>query len=154
MGTEFAQFREWDYESSLEWFMLDYPMHDSFREYVRSLNEFYLSTPQLYEIDFDSKGFSWISPDEADKNVVAFYRIDKEGNRVIILVNFSGSEQSLTLSVKPCTEVEILFTSEITDSQIVSLPSVTDKEYTAQFTLPKFFGAVFYEKIGKKTIKL
>ncbi len=41
MGTEYAQFCEWDYEKSPEWFMLDYPIHRAMREYTAVLNRFY-----------------------------------------------------------------------------------------------------------------
>ena len=57
MGCEFAQFREWDYKNSLEWFMLDYPNHRAMREYTASLNRFYLEHSELWEIDFNSDGF-------------------------------------------------------------------------------------------------
>ena len=77
MGTEFAQFREWDFENSLEWFMLDYPMHRDLRDYTAALNRFYLKTKELWELDFSEDGFSWISPDDADKNMVAYKRFSK-----------------------------------------------------------------------------
>ena len=35
MGTEFAQFREWDYKNSLEWFMTEYPRHAQMQHFVK-----------------------------------------------------------------------------------------------------------------------
>ena len=63
MGCEFAQFREWDFENSLEWFMLDYPKHKETQDYVRALNHFYLSHPALWERDRDYGGFRWLDAD-------------------------------------------------------------------------------------------
>ena len=57
---------------------------------VKELNEFYLNTPALYEIEDSWDGFEWLAPDDADRNMVAFLRRDKAGNEVITLVCFSG----------------------------------------------------------------
>ena len=92
MGTEYAQFREWDFDNSLEWFMLDYPNHKYFREYVASLNAFYLAHSELWDIDFNEDGFRWILADEADKNLVAFRRIDRKGRSLTVVLNFSGCD--------------------------------------------------------------
>ena len=32
MGQEIGQFREWDYEGEIEWFLLDYEMHAKFKK--------------------------------------------------------------------------------------------------------------------------
>ncbi len=94
MGTEYAQFSEWNYQSGLEWFMLDYPPHRFMRDYVRSLNLFYLDTPALWEQDFRGEGFSWIYPDAADANMVAFRRYSLQGDHVVVVIGFSGSTVS------------------------------------------------------------
>lgn len=100
MGTEYGQFSEWNFADSLEWFMLDYPKHHSLREFVRALNQFYLAESPLWESDFDPDGFSWILPDEADRNLVAYTRYDKKGKSLCAVISFSGAGQSLSLPVK------------------------------------------------------
>ncbi|MBO5908624.1 MAG: 1,4-alpha-glucan branching protein GlgB, partial [Clostridia bacterium] len=95
MGTEYAQFREWSFEESLEWFMLDYPVHDAFRSYVRALNHFYLSSAELYELDFSLSGFSWVSCDVAEKSSVLYKRYSIKGDALYVALNFSGAEQTL-----------------------------------------------------------
>ena len=53
MGADFAQFREWDYENGLEWFMVDeYENHRNYLNYSKNLNHFYLDHPQFWERDF------------------------------------------------------------------------------------------------------
>ena len=89
MGCEFAQFREWDYASGLEFFMLDYDMHKKTKDFVREINNFYLQTPALWEIDFNWEGFSWIISDDANQNIIVFSRKDKEGNEYITVINFA-----------------------------------------------------------------
>ncbi|MCI5961257.1 MAG: 1,4-alpha-glucan branching protein GlgB [Ruminococcus sp.] len=92
MGCEFAQFREWDFENSLEWFMLDYPKHKETQDYVRALNHFYLSHPALWERDRDYGGFRWLDADRCGDNTYIFERYDLKGNRVVCVFNFSPNE--------------------------------------------------------------
>ena len=91
MGCEFGQFREWDYASSLEWFMLDYEMHAKLRSFVRTLNRFYLDTPPLWELDRSWEGFCWTAADRRDDNVLVFERIAGDGSAVVFAANFSGA---------------------------------------------------------------
>ncbi|MCD7728154.1 MAG: 1,4-alpha-glucan branching protein GlgB [Ruminococcus sp.] len=89
MGSEFAQFREWDYESQLEWFMIDeYENHRNFHKFVRNLNRFYLDNSPLWEIDYSWEGFSWISNDDYTQSIIVFRRIDDSGNEIIVVCNF------------------------------------------------------------------
>ena len=89
MGTEFAQFREWDYENELEWFMLSYPRHAEMQRYLRRLNHLYLNSPELWRIDDGWDGFSWLEADCARDNVVAYRRLDGRGGELIVVINFS-----------------------------------------------------------------
>lgn len=89
MGSEFAQFREWDYENGLEWFMIDeFEQHRNYQKFVRTLNNFYKDTPALWERDFSWDGFSWISNDDYRQSIIIFRRFDNKGNEVIVVCNF------------------------------------------------------------------
>ncbi|MCL1830603.1 MAG: 1,4-alpha-glucan branching protein GlgB [Oscillospiraceae bacterium] len=89
MGQEFAQFIEWDYKKELDWLLLDYEAHRRFKQFVKDLNYFYLSTPALYEIEDSWEGFRWISADDSTQNIISFIRTDKRGSSVAVVVNFS-----------------------------------------------------------------
>ena len=89
MGSEFGQFREWDYENSLEWFMPEeYDLHKNYKQYVKNLNEFYLKNTPMWEIDYSWEGFNWISSDDYKQSVIIFRRIDKKDNEIIVVCNF------------------------------------------------------------------
>ncbi|SHJ05331.1 1,4-alpha-glucan branching protein GlgB [Parasporobacterium paucivorans] len=94
MGYEIGQFSEWNYEKEVEWFLLQYDYHKKLNHYIRALNEFYLKTPPLWEIDFSWEGFSWISNDDFEQNIIAFIRKDKAGTNLIVAANFSPVERS------------------------------------------------------------
>lgn len=151
MGTEYAQFREWDYENSLEWFMLDYPNHRYMREYVRALNSFYLSHGELWERDFTEEGFKWLLANERAKNSVAYRRINSKGESLIVVINFSGSAQELRLPLGS-TEAKYLHVAFASDERVDSadVPIITDgDEKYADITLERFSGCILKERKNK-----
>ncbi len=112
MGTEFAQFSEWNYKESLEWFMLDYEKHYETREFVASLNRFYLKSPELWERDFVSEGFEWIYPDASDGNFIAYRRYAIDGSELICIVSFSGADnKGLRIPVSDGRGYDFVFTT-------------------------------------------
>ena len=89
MGTEFGQFKEWDFENELDWLLLDYEAHQKMQHFTKSLNRFYLDHKPLWENDFDWAGFSWIAHDDAAQSVIAFRRIDRSGKELVAVCNFT-----------------------------------------------------------------
>ncbi|MBQ3081907.1 MAG: 1,4-alpha-glucan branching protein GlgB [Clostridia bacterium] len=89
MGSEFAQFKEWDFDDSLEWFMLGYDMHAKFQCYVADLNAFYLENPELWEQDSNWEGFRWIDEYRRDENVLLYDRVAKDGSALTVIINFA-----------------------------------------------------------------
>ena len=144
MGTEYAQFREWDYASSLEWFMLDYPNHKAFRDYTASLNEFYLKSSELWEKDFTEDGFGWILPDEADKNLVAFRRYNLDGDYLTVVLNFSGIAQTASFTEAENTGLSVVFdTGNIPSDIVCTKRGARGRATEVCVTLPAFSGAIF-----------
>jgi len=89
MGSEIGQFREWDYASQIEWFMLDYESHAQFQYYVASLNHLYLASPALWQRDDSWDGFVWIDADDRERSLLSYRRRDREGNEMIVVLNFT-----------------------------------------------------------------
>ncbi len=86
MGNELAQEQEWSYERSLDWHLLEQPGHAGIQALVRDLNRLYKDEPALWEVDSDPSGFWWLEPNDADRNVLAFARASKDGERVVVFV--------------------------------------------------------------------
>jgi 1,4-alpha-glucan branching enzyme len=89
MGGEFGQRREWQHEASLEWHVLDYPLHAGVQRWVRDLNRLYCASPALHELDCEAAGFQWIDCDDADVSVIAFLRRSSTGALVLVVCNFT-----------------------------------------------------------------
>ena len=84
MGGELAQEQEWSYERSVDWHLLERPEHAGVQSLVRDLNHLLREEPALYEQDFDSAGFWWLEPNDADSNVFAFARASRDGERLLV----------------------------------------------------------------------
>jgi 1,4-alpha-glucan branching enzyme len=90
MGGEFAQWREWNETESLDWHLLEDPLHSGVQKLVRDLNRAYAAHPALWEVDGDPAGFQWIDADNAAENIVSFIRRSPStGQEVICVGNFS-----------------------------------------------------------------
>ncbi len=89
MGGEIGQYREWDSNGSIDWHLLQYPLHQGVQGLIRDLNTVYKNHPPLYQIDFEYRGFEWIVHDDFENSVFAFLRKDEAGEFVIIVSNFT-----------------------------------------------------------------
>ena len=145
MGTEFGQFREWDYEDSLEWFMLDYETHHEFREYVAALNRFYLREEALWSYDFSYLGFEWIIVDEKEKNVIAFKRKGIK-DELTVFLNFSGKEQEIKFFTEKNAKLKCVFSSDGFSGEKILISKKCGDSFYIETTLPAFSGRIYSAK--------
>ncbi|AJJ18449.1 1,4-alpha-glucan branching protein GlgB [Yersinia intermedia] len=91
MGCEFAQGREWNFDTSLDWHLLDDKngWHSGVQRFVRDLNYCYQQHAPLYELDYQSDGFEWLVVDDHENSVFAFLRRDANGGELIAISNFT-----------------------------------------------------------------
>ena len=91
MGCEFAQGREWNFDTSLDWHLLEGldNWHNGVQRLVRDLNHCYRQQAPLYERDYRPDGFEWLVVDDHDNSVFAFARYDSQGNELIAISNFT-----------------------------------------------------------------
>ncbi|MEO8857605.1 MAG: 1,4-alpha-glucan branching protein GlgB [Burkholderiaceae bacterium] len=101
MGCEFAQEKEWNFNQSLDWHLLDDPLHAGMQGLVRDLNRLYRATPSLYQRDFEPGGFEWINHHDAQRSLLAFVRHAADGKGCVVVVcNFTPTvHRALRLGV-------------------------------------------------------
>ena len=89
MGSEFGQFKEWDFADELDWKVLDYDMHRKTQKFTKALNHFYKEHSELWEIDYSWEGFEWIIPDDNNNSVLAYKRKNDKGEELYVILNFT-----------------------------------------------------------------
>ncbi|TFH09325.1 MAG: 1,4-alpha-glucan branching enzyme, partial [Nitrosomonadales bacterium] len=103
MGSEFGQKREWQHEASLEWHVLQYPLHEGIQRWVADLNRVYQEQPALYEKDFTSDGFAWVDIHNREESVIGFLRYGGHKEDVILAVcNFTPVTRHHYMIGAPC----------------------------------------------------
>jgi 1,4-alpha-glucan branching enzyme len=86
MGGEFGQRSEWDFGTSLEWHLLDYPPHKGLQALTTDLNAIYRNEPALHQVDFDWHGFEWLDCNDSDSSVLSFIRRAKDHDDYLVVV--------------------------------------------------------------------
>jgi len=90
MGGEFGQWNEWYHEKSLDWCLLDYPLHAGLQRWIKDLNRIYQNEPALYQNDFNFTGFEWIDCNDTSQSTLSMIR---KGNpwkdTFIVVCNFT-----------------------------------------------------------------
>jgi 1,4-alpha-glucan branching enzyme len=156
MGSEIGQFKEWDYKEGIEFFLQEYPLHEKLSVAVRELNELYKTTPALYQIEDSWDGFEWLAADDADSNFFAYQRKDRNGETIVVLLNFSGSDLNGYRLCLPQGKYKVIYNSDIVryggsgrlKKRIFNTQKSYShgKEYSIAFNLPKLT-CVYLKKI-------
>jgi 1,4-alpha-glucan branching enzyme len=90
MGCEFGQRREWTHEDSLEWHVLQHPLHEGVQRWVSDLNKTYRNEPSLHQKDFSVEGFRWVQRGDWEQSALSFLRLGREGAPpVLVVCNFT-----------------------------------------------------------------
>jgi len=90
MGGEIGQWNEWDHRESVDSVLLYFDSHRQIQDYVRALNNLYVSQPALYQVDFNWNGFQWVDFRDVDNSIVSFLRRARDPNDLVVVVaNFT-----------------------------------------------------------------
>ncbi len=114
MGQEFGQLREWSEARSLDWFLLDQPLHKKMQKWVADLNHMYTTYDACYYNDNNQMGFEWTKVDDANTSIVAFVRRGKTvKDQLLFVCNFVPVERKDYWIGVPClTEYEEIINSD------------------------------------------
>ena len=90
MGSEFAQWREWNHDESLDWHLAHDAPHAGITSWVRALTRAYRGIPALHEMDTEPAGFEWIDHSDHAQSVFSFLRWSSDRARPVLAVfNFT-----------------------------------------------------------------
>ncbi|WP_395602458.1 1,4-alpha-glucan branching protein GlgB [Pseudomonas sp. A1230] len=89
MGCEFGQWREWNHDQQLDWYLLQYSEHKGVQKLIGDLNRLYREVPALHDQDDAPQGFQWLIGDDAINSVYAWLRWSKDGEPVLVVANFT-----------------------------------------------------------------
>jgi 1,4-alpha-glucan branching enzyme len=90
MGAEFGQYREWSHDRSLDWHLLESPLHRGLEAWIEQLNRAYRSEGALHWFDNDPQGFEWVDCNDAPASVISLLRKGKTADdAVLIACNFT-----------------------------------------------------------------
>jgi len=88
MGTEVAQVREWNVESSVDWHLAELPDRVGLREFIRALGEAYMACPVFWRSDPNPETFEWIDFNDKENTVLSYMRRDGL-DPAIVIFNFT-----------------------------------------------------------------
>lgn len=114
MGQEFGQLREWSEARSLDWFLLDQPLHKKMQKWVADLNHMYTTYDACYYNDNNQMGFEWTKVDDTNTSIIAFVRRGKTvKDQLLFVCNFVPVERKDYWIGVPClTEYEEIINSD------------------------------------------
>ncbi len=90
MGDEIGQWHEWNHDGSIEWDLLQNPLHEGVRRWLEDLNRIYREDPAMHQLDFDHAGFSWLDPNDSENSVLSFTRKARDSDDAVVAI-FNGT---------------------------------------------------------------
>ena len=113
-GNEIGQGEEWNFQSSIDWHLLQYDVHKGIQRLIRDLNSLYKSQPALHEKQFSNEGFEWIDYNDAENSVLAFIRKGQsEKDHLIVIVNLTEiPRQNYCVGLPSPGKVKEIFNSD------------------------------------------
>jgi 1,4-alpha-glucan branching enzyme len=117
MGGEFAQYAEWHFDQSLDWHLLDFPLHRGIQQEVSELNALYKTQPALHRYDFETIGFEWIDETDYGHNTLAFVR-KSDTESILVVCHFADTlRNGYRMGVPEPGTYEVIFDSQATEYQ-------------------------------------
>lgn len=115
MGNEFGQTREWNFTTSLDWHLLEFPVHKGLQEYLKVLNKLYTSETSLFENQFSPDGFEWVEANDDQNSIYVYLRKGKTENDVTMTVlNLTPRVFDYKIGVDEGTSWKVILNSDET----------------------------------------
>lgn len=160
MGDEFAQTGEWNFTRSLDWHLLEYPVHKGMQTLVKDLNHLYRDESAFYENQFNKNGFEWVEADDLENSVYVYLRKGKKREDVLmVILNLTPNVLEYKIGVNTGTHWEVILNSDDqkyngsgADADILNEKSEEWMRHPKSITikLPPLAGIVLRQKKDKK----
>ncbi|WP_185194869.1 1,4-alpha-glucan branching protein GlgB [Chryseobacterium antibioticum] len=160
MGDEFAQTGEWNFTRSLDWHLLEYPIHKGIQSLIKDLNHLYRDESAFYENQFNKSGFEWVEADDLENSVYVYLRKgEKRDDVLMVVLNLTPQVLEYKIGVNAGTHWEVILNSDDnkyngsgTDADILSEKHEEWMEHPKSITikLPPLAGIILRLKKDKK----
>lgn len=113
MGAEFGQYREWNFQKSLDWHLLENDMHKGISKIISDLNAIYRKETALHDQQFSPNGFEWIDYNDSANSVLSYIRKDENGKKIIVICNFTPVPREMyRVGVEGVKQLKLLMNSD------------------------------------------
>jgi 1,4-alpha-glucan branching enzyme len=158
MGGDMAQYAEWNYEKSLDWHLLEYPLHSKLQKMWSDLNLIYRNERALHQYDEKKQGFEWIDDGDYQHNCLSFMRkSDNIDETIYVICNFADdTRKSYKIGIPFEGEYEEIFNSQseyyegwnIGNSGRITAQheSMHGRDYSLTLTLPPL-GVIYLKRV-------
>lgn len=157
MGCEFGQGDEWNHDKTLDWYVLQYPLHTGVKQLVTDLNHLYQNEPALYKFDFDPQGFEWIDCHDTDQSILSYLR-KSDNESIVVILNFTPViRENYRIGVPEAGNYEIIFNSDSSyyagsnagSHSIIESQNIAwmNRNHSMSLTLPPLAAMVLKNKI-------
>lgn len=153
MGQDFGQWKEWNEETELEWYLTKEEKNADLQKYVKGLLHLYRKYSACYVMDCDWNGFEWINCNDSERSIFSFIRKSKNGkNNLLFICNFTPiARPNYRVGVPKKGKYTLLLDEtrglhEKSDPKDVYASQKKDcdgKQYSITYPLPGYGTAVF-----------
>ena len=149
MGQDFAQEREWNFKTSLDWHLCDDEGHRDVLLCYRTLLHIYSSYPVLYNDCGGKNTFEWINSGDCNRNIFSFIRRNpwNYNNALVFVCNFAPVERWEMGVGAPVEGVYKRIFSTYPDGSPLEIQTVEElcdgRKYKLVFNLRPFESVIF-----------
>ncbi|HLP65301.1 1,4-alpha-glucan branching protein GlgB [Flavobacterium sp.] len=155
MGGEFGQTSEWNFESSLDWHLLQYGFHDGIKKCIADLNALYKNNPALYEKQFSAEGFEWINYSDNENSVLTYIRKgnNEKENLVVVCNTTPVVHENYRIGIPKKGKLTEIFNSDkveyngsgVSNAKAIKIEATpwNGKDFSAEVVLPPLGICVF-----------
>jgi len=111
MGGEFGQTQEWNFNKSLDWHLLQYPIHQGLQKYIKELNFLFKTEKSLFEKNFLPEGFEWIEADDEDNSIYVYLR-KTNGEELIVVLNLTPRTFDYKIGIEKDSRWKVMLNSD------------------------------------------